>query len=265
MFSFAELYDCDFDLEQIFAMPQNFWRPGNAFAMKTPRATHALVYGVSFEADCVTPTGTLSFSDGDLIYIPKGSVYTWYPKMESETILFEFDILPRDSKQIRWDTQVRAVTAGNASAYRHAAESLLREYIRPQPMRAAVREKAYAYLAEVIRNERSEVLRRSLGNDSLYRAIRYLENDELQQDSIEEIARMCGMSLSAFEKQFKAYAGQTPQAFRLERKLDKAERLIRAEAMTLDRIAEILGFCDGAYLCRILKKKRGVTPAGLRK
>ena len=100
-----------------------------------------------------------------------------------------------------------------------------------------------------------------LSEDGLYNLITDIE----QSKSIEEIAHMCNMSLSSFERRFKAYSGMSPVEYRLSKKLDRAEIMLKTGSMTLERIAEELNFYDGAYLCRIFKKKKGYSPSSFRK
>ena len=41
--------------------------------------------------------------------------------------------------------------------------------------------------------------------------------------------------------------------------------LLQDKNTTLEEIAEKMGYCDSAYLCRIFKKKAGMTPGEYRR
>ncbi len=131
----------------------------------------------------------------------------------------------------------------------------------PEHFPAALKARAYSLLSEVIKAHHRQRLPLSEG---IREGIRYLENDITQEKSVEEIAGMCHMSLSSFEKQFKAYSGLSPRDYRLERRLERAELLLRNSSMSIRQIAEELGFYDAAAFCKLFKKKKGLSPSSFR-
>ncbi len=261
---FSELYEQDFQIRDIFLMVQTFWRKTGGYRTKEPRPTDALLYFEDAECRCYPKNGTpFLAAKGDLVYIPRGGEYHWEvtegAPREPITWLFNFTLQDAEGRALTLGDQVQILGPEKPALCRMLFESLLREGLRPRPFPAALRGQAYALLAEVIKaHYRREA-------EGIYEGIRYLENDIAQEKSIEEIAGMCHMSLSSFEKQFKAYSGTTPRDFRLECRLERAELLLRNTTIPIHRIAEELGFYDAAAFCKLFKKKKGLSPSVLRK
>ena len=57
----------------------------------------------------------------------------------------------------------------------------------------------------------------------IYKGIKYLEEDPLQEKSIAEIAQMCNIGTNYFERLFKEYSGYSPTNYRLLKKIEKAK------------------------------------------
>jgi len=77
---------------------------------------------------------------------------------------------------------------------------------------------------------------------------------------IEELAKLCQMSLSTFNREFKKEFNSTPLKYITAKKLKKAENLLMIEELTISEIAFEVGFNDPQYFTRTFKKKYGITP-----
>lgn len=267
----SRLYTLDYRLENIVAMRQS-WAHGSRFSMSLPRPTDALLLFSDSAAVCVYPDGeTRSFVKGTLVHLPRGARYTWQFGNEGsgETLLFEFIPYLPDGNivDIAKEPNVYAVDTSHAAAYEKEFRLLIDETRRPLPCPGIVRAAAYRVLSGTARNDyRGRYSYESLPYETriIAKGIGYLEDDPEQALPIAEIAEMCHVSVNHFEKLFKRYAGVTPSAFRLERKLSKARQLLENGGMTLSQIAEELNFCDTAYLCRLFRKRFGVSPSKYR-
>lgn len=77
---------------------------------------------------------------------------------------------------------------------------------------------------------------------------------------IEELAKLCQMSLSTFKREFKKEFNTTPLQYITAKKLKKAESLLSIAEMTISEIAFETGYNDPQYFTRIFKKNNGITP-----
>lgn len=91
-------------------------------------------------------------------------------------------------------------------------------------------------------------------------AIRQMRAFPERHAAVQELSAMCRMSEGSFRRRFARYSGGlTPVEYRSRLLCDKAEQLYRTRESTLEEIAERLGFCDAAYLCRVYKRVRGTN------
>lgn len=88
-------------------------------------------------------------------------------------------------------------------------------------------------------------------------AVKAIENEPWKSFSISELASLSCMSESTFLRKFKRYSGGiSPIKYRNNIRLMLAEELASSR-MTLDEIAEKLGFFDASHLCNLYRKYEG--------
>jgi len=94
-------------------------------------------------------------------------------------------------------------------------------------------------------------------------ALAFLRQAPDAEASLEDLARLAGMSRYALIRAFRAATGLTPHAWRLNQRVNAAREHIRAGERLAD-VAHRLGFADQAHLQRVFKAHAGVTPGGYR-
>lgn len=82
--------------------------------------------------------------------------------------------------------------------------------------------------------------------------------------SIEELAALCSLSLSAFKRAFKKIYNDNPTHYFISEKLKKAKELLTISDLSIGEIAYESGFNDPLYFTRLFKKKESVTPSAYR-
>lgn len=92
------------------------------------------------------------------------------------------------------------------------------------------------------------------------KGINALENGDITDVKIDELAKMCNVSPIYFRKLFKEYSGITPVEYKLNTIINHAKRQLKYSDKPIWEIAEILGFSSATYFCRIFKSKVGITP-----
>lgn len=83
--------------------------------------------------------------------------------------------------------------------------------------------------------------------------------------SMEELARLCGLSLSSFKREFKKLYGESPARYIREKRLEKARELLEVSAYSVSEIAFQLGFSDPGYFAKSFHEKWGCSPTDYRK
>lgn len=83
--------------------------------------------------------------------------------------------------------------------------------------------------------------------------------------SLTDLALEAGLGVSAFVRGFRGTVGQTPIAFALDLRLDKAADALLAGDRTLAEIATLTGFSSASHLARTFRARRGLPPGRWRK
>lgn len=266
---FSSLYEASFDITDFIAMHQGWWASKRIFNMLYPRKDDALLLFLTGGFTCLTDDKkSFSVPRGSLVHIARGSRYRWIISEDEPnpvTLLFEFTLKDKQSNIISPGQGVSIIDTDADGSYEMLFGKLIKEFSRPNQSPVFQKACAYSLFSEVIKRTRKQQIISATSDFDIYPGIKYLESNIEQSKSIEEIAQMCNMSISSFERRFKAYSGMSPVEYRLSKKLDRAEIMLKAGGMTLERIAEELNFYDGAYLCRVFKKKKGYSPSSFRK
>jgi transcriptional regulator GlxA family with amidase domain len=82
--------------------------------------------------------------------------------------------------------------------------------------------------------------------------------------SVAELASECAMSERTLSRHVRAATGRSPLALIQSVRLRRARLLLESSRLTVDQVAEAVGYQDATALRRLLKKGYGESPAGLR-
>jgi AraC family transcriptional regulator len=99
----------------------------------------------------------------------------------------------------------------------------------------------------------------------LQRVRTYLtENCQLEIDT-DELARLANYSPSHFIRAFGAVYGETPHAFLIRQRLQRATRLLRVSMLAINEIAAESGFETASAFSRSFRQRFGMTPGTVRR
>jgi AraC-like DNA-binding protein len=103
---------------------------------------------------------------------------------------------------------------------------------------------------------------KSLGMASV---IRHIQENYARPLYIEDLARIAGMSETAFRRKFRASRGVSPSRFIAQVRIREAAHLLATSALDMGPIAERTGLPNAAYMSRVFKRITGESPAGFRR
>ncbi|MDD2598204.1 MAG: AraC family transcriptional regulator [Kiritimatiellae bacterium] len=103
----------------------------------------------------------------------------------------------------------------------------------------------------------------SLGN--LYKAIQKMQQDYGENLTTKELARLCNISASQLERNFRKVLGYSPHEYLLRVRVRSACRELEQTNWTIARIAQECGFYDHSHFSRTFTKLTGVTPSAYRR
>lgn len=95
--------------------------------------------------------------------------------------------------------------------------------------------------------------------------VEFIRKNYHQDISIEDLARLAFLSVSALERRFKKYLSKTPKRFLNEIRLENARRLLIETQHPIIEIAYQCGFSEHSYFSKQFKALFGILPSQLRK
>lgn len=255
---FAE-FKCPLDEEK-----SNIWWHNNFFA-------HVL----AGETKLKTPRAEYTLKAGDSVFAKKGSVIShnelhedfcellvFVPDVFIKTVAQKYELsLKNETKNTVDDTIIQLETDEVLTSY---FQSLLSYFLQQgQPPETLVRLKFEELLLNIISSKNqgplkgyfSEVCRSAKPS---IKAI--MEANFFSNLSLDEFARLCARSVSAFKKEFTTLYHTTPGKWLLEKRLEYSMYLMDTTDYTLDEICMESGFENLSHFIRVFKNKYGLSP-----
>lgn len=100
--------------------------------------------------------------------------------------------------------------------------------------------------------------------DAIKIPVDYIRSHYSQNFSIEELADVAHLSVSALERRFKKYLSKTPKQFIIEVRLENARRLLVESNIPISQVGEETGFTDHSYFSKQFKMFFGELPSDFR-
>ncbi len=104
-----------------------------------------------------------------------------------------------------------------------------------------------------------------LHNPKLERALIYLKEHAFEPLTIPETARAGGMSVRLLQKLFREEFRTSPLEYVLQIRINRAKELLQKTDMTIDEIADTIGYARGHTLSKLFRKATGLSPGAFRK
>ena len=107
---------------------------------------------------------------------------------------------------------------------------------------------------------RAQRARGGLDPRALRRVRAYIEENVGAAISLEDLARVAGVSRFHFARQFRASTGESPMGFLLRSRIERGKARLRERDVTVSRIATELGFADQSHFTRTFRRLVGTSP-----
>jgi AraC family transcriptional regulator len=136
------------------------------------------------------------------------------------------------------------------------------------------REAAKASLAAASTILQAEIERCSAANSSargglaawqIVRVRAYIDGNLHRTIHIRDLSAVARRSPAHFSRKFKLAIGESPHAYVVRRRLQRACHLMMTSTESLSEIALSVGFSDQAHLCRLFRQAFGKSPASWRR
>src|SRR5262249_27111740 len=169
----------------------------------------------------------------------------------------------------------RTVTRSSGAALQfYLAKSLARLLETARRELERDRELAKASLATASTILQAEIERFSRANGSttggleawqILRVRVYIDSNLHRTIHIRDLSAVARRSPAHFSRKFKQAVGESPHAYVVRRRLERACHLMVTSTASLSEIALCVGFSDQAHLCRLFRQAFGQSPAGWRR
>lgn len=101
---------------------------------------------------------------------------------------------------------------------------------------------------------------RGLNARALTRVLSYANDFIDERLTLDALASAACMSRFHFARLFRASTGQSPMAYVLQLRIERAKEMLLDEHRGISDIAVSLGFCDHSHFTRHFRKATGVAP-----
>lgn len=257
----------DVQVSSLFVMKQS-WQEGRLFAMRNPRRQSAFLWFCGASGTFRVQDGVTLFAPkGSFVYIPEGSVYTLtFTECTEEvsTVLVEL-CLSKDGTPFVLSPTVRLLEEAPVDPeVIDVVTRMANAFSMPERPMLSLMSDLYRLLSLLASaSDRRRISAR--GFSTIEAGIRYLQTDEKQALSLDEVAAMCYVTPAYFRRLFRAYAGVSPSEYRARRRVARAKELLRTSTLSVAAVSEHLGFESVSYFCRVFKQRTGLSPAAYQK
>ena len=123
---------------------------------------------------------------------------------------------------------------------------------------------ASTYLLQIFVNISREISQQTAKINRLKNSLSYIHSNFQKDVEIEELARLEGMSISHYRKEFTKLMNTNPKQYITAQRISFATNLLQFTDTPIKEVAEQCGYNDTCYFYRIFKKLTNLTPAELR-
>ncbi len=93
----------------------------------------------------------------------------------------------------------------------------------------------------------------------------YIRNNFMEALTLEQLASLVSVSPSYLIRIFRKELGTTPMHYLCSTRIHTAKSLLQASSLSIDEIAQHVGYQDTSYFWRVFKRMTGISPSGYRK
>lgn len=122
----------------------------------------------------------------------------------------------------------------------------------------------YQFVTELARMQVTTLQDRDNWPENIRRAAAYIELNYAQMISIDQLSEVVSLSKYHLIRRFSASTGLTPGAYLTRVRTEKAMELLRGTSLSIEAIAQRLGYSSGSYFIRAFRNLTGLTPGEFR-
>ena len=201
---------------------------------------------------------------GTVVYLPSDVEYTsfWSDFELGEYITLQFILKDDENRHLALSDSAVVIAKDKNGELHSLFSTAYDEYIRHEAfVGVRLNQLFFEIFHKIIKRYNRSLYKEQAGSSQVYKAIIHINDHFMMDFTVEELAKMCGLSLSTFRRLFKAQTGTSPIKYKNNLKLLRAREMLGSGLYNVSEVVEILGCCDMAYFNRIYKQKFGTNPS----
>lgn len=223
------------------------------------RYSDCFVYVISGRTVYTFDNYTVVAQAGGVLYLPKGSMYQMnIESPQYEVLYIDFDFAYDTYGELKCEF----IDKINKQQTLNYFETMYRIWLSKRTVyKAQCMSVLYKLTAELIMaGSAGYICGRSY--DVIRKSVDYIQANYQHSDiSIEEAAKLSGISEGHFRRLFKSLYQISPIKYVSLLRIERAkELLIHEDLFTITSIAEMCGYSDIFYFCKAFKREMGITP-----
>ena len=259
---FQELYNTEFIVTEPISKGQNWYTRNNLYScIGKPKVSHTLLWFKNCRGKITDIHGkTITAEKNQVAYMSKGIEYTVEffdtAPNQDDSIVFHFQLKSLGGEEIAPTLSPKICIKNVDIEMAFSMELAANEFNKNVVCVPIITSVIYQMLGASCQWQRKRVM--SHKYKYISEGIELIENNA--DLSLNEIAKICGVSEGYFRKLFKEYSGENPIDFRQKYRIEKAKQLLLLDTHSIGEIAEELHFSDIYHFSKTFKKLTGVSP-----
>ena len=259
---FQELYNTEFVVTESLIKGQNWFTRNNFYScIGKPKPSHTFLWFKNCSGKITDTNGNELFVEKNQIaFMSKGIEYTVEffdtAPNQTDTVVFHFQLADTFNKQITPTVSpqicIKSVSKELALSIDNAADEFNKNIVCLPFITSVI------YWLFGLASERQKQRVVSHKFKYIQEGIELMENNS--DKTLNEIAKICGVSEGHFRKLFREYSGENPIEFRQKYRIEKAKQLLLLDTQSIGEIAEELHFSDIYHFSKTFKKVTGISP-----
>jgi AraC-like DNA-binding protein/mannose-6-phosphate isomerase-like protein (cupin superfamily) len=218
-----------------------------------------LIFFLEGKADIDAGHETVNVRGFDVVIYPPGLLHTEHLDLShrQEIICLWADTGPCPP----FDHAIKLMD--DRGTIRELFEMIYAEFTAARPLASELIARYVQVLFLQVRQHFSEAPRES--NSLVERSLAYIHENYDRDFDIDTLAAAISVSPSYLFRLFKRKMQLTPMHYRNVIRIDKAKLLLVDQTLTVDAVADRVGFGDPKYFARVFKELSGTSPSAYRK
>lgn len=259
--------DFDVEISRVLLAHQDTLPPGLTMdRYRLGRNMHGMVCALDGCAEYLfAGERRISLSPGDVAFLPAETAYLLRVGSETSFLHHTVNFLAEASSFPEWirGNEAYVLRPTDFSLYRTRFEEMSELWRR---MRTGYRMQTKARLLSLLADFLTESMTQTVDPGAYNRTLpakRLIETHYAENLTLQSLSAACNMSEASFRRAFAAVYHQSPVAYLLNLRIEKAKELLLV-GYPLEEIAQKTGFSDVNYFIRYFHKITGFTPGRFR-